>query len=175
MPSRSQTFEDSGNQGKHLGQKKPPRLADDGTIVDGEYFDGEAEESADGETAEDKGGKKGKGGKPDKLRGGNGAPTKGVYDPSQGGYKTFGTEGQGKGKKGSRGGKEKCKKRQMYVTVTKNETAAADPDAGAGRRVLQSEDTTTLEFGAFSFLDDEGAMQIGGAIAAVAVAMISYF
>lgn len=86
-------------------------MADDGTIVDGEYIDGEVEESADGETAEGKGGKRGKGGKPSKLRGGNGAPTKGVYDASQGGYKTFGTEGQGNGKKGSRGGKEKCKKR----------------------------------------------------------------
>lgn len=148
-------------------------MADDGTIEDGEYLEGEVEESADGETAEGKGGKRGKGNKPDKLRGGNGAPTKGVYDPTQGGYKTFGTEGQGKGKKGSRGGKEKCKKRQMYVTVTKNETAPADTDAG--RRVLQSEDSTTLEFGAFSFMDDEGATQIGGAIAAVAVAMISYF
>ena len=149
-------------------------MADDGTIEDGEYLEGDdeaddAEESADGEVK--KGGRGKSGSAPGKLRGGNGMPTKGKYDPSQGGYKTFGTEGQGSGKKGSRGKKEKCSKRKMFVTVTKNETAPAEVDAG---RRLQEAESTTLEFGAFSFVDD-GAMKIGGAMAAVAVAMISYF
>jgi hypothetical protein len=55
------------------------------------------------------------------TRGGYGAPTKGEYDSSEGGYKTFGTEGQGSSKKGMKGDGEKCSKRKMYVTVTATE------------------------------------------------------
>lgn len=51
------------------------------------------------------------------TRGGYGAPTKGSYDPSEGGYKTFGTEGQGSSKKGLKGESDKCSERKMYVTV----------------------------------------------------------
>ena len=61
----------------------------------------------------------------------------------------------------------------MYVTVTKNDTTEAEPSTA--RRVLQETQTTTLQFGAYSFVDDDKAMQLGGAFAAVAIAMISYF
>ena len=57
----------------------------------------------------------------DSTRGGYGKPTKGEYDASEGGYKTFGTEGQGENKKGMKGDGEKCAGRKMYVTVTATE------------------------------------------------------
>ena len=168
MPSRSQAFEDAGDQGLHKGQKKPPRKNADGTIEDGEYMEDD-EESADGSSERPKRPKRGK---PSKTRGGYGAPTKGKYDPTQGGYKTFGTEGQGNTKKGARGDKEKCSQRKMYVTVSATEVV---DDSSATRRVLQaSEDTTVLEFGAFPFLSDvDGAFRIGGAIAGLAMAILS--
>jgi len=73
-----------------------------------------------------------------KTRGGFGKPTKGEYNTTDGGYKTFGSEGQGEGKEGLRGDSERCSKRQMYVTVTATENQS-------------DSDTVLLEFGAYSF------------------------
>jgi hypothetical protein len=49
---------------------------------------------------------------------GYGQPTMGTYDPKKGGFKSFGTLGQGDISKGARNEKdEKCKKRKILVTV----------------------------------------------------------
>lgn len=79
-----------------------------------------------------------------KTRGGYGKPTKGDYDTTQGGFKTFGTEGQGNSTKGLKGDGEKCSERQMYITVT----ATGD---------LTSSDTILLEVGSYTFEDDTPA------------------
>lgn len=109
MPSRNSSFEDSGDQGKYMGQKKPPKRRDNGTVEDGEYIDG-MDEFGDMEGEGQRGPGGGDGGRGphgggggggagsggshmNKTRGGYGNPTKGEYDTEQGGYKTFGTEG----------------------------------------------------------------------------------
>ncbi len=83
MPARNTSNADSGNQGQYNGQKKPPKKAQNGTVQDGEYIDGGAPQ---------------KGNATNKTRGGGGTPTKGEYNSTSGGYKTFGSEGQGQGK-----------------------------------------------------------------------------
>jgi hypothetical protein len=68
-------------------------------------------------------------------------PTKGSYDAADKGFKSFGTEGQGKDEEGLKGettGKGDC--RQMRVTVT----AVAD----------QGSDTILLEVGAYDFIEE---------------------
>lgn len=72
---------------------------------------------------------------------GYGQPTKGSYSTTDKGYKTFGTEGQGKDKEGLKSetsDKKDC--RQMRVTVT----AVAD----------QGTDTILLEMGAYDFIEE---------------------
>lgn len=129
MPTRDQTFEDSGDQGTEAkgGQKKPPRRKGDGSKTEGESIDEEKvylEEKNvhDEEMAEKEEEKKswfGKGDeeehtyerKPRPEEGesmedttateGYGAPTKGKYNADDKGYKTFGTIGQGENKEGA--------------------------------------------------------------------------
>jgi hypothetical protein len=139
MPARNSSFSDSGDQGKFQGQKKPPKKRDDGTVEDGEYIDGKDQ------FGQNDGGKRpGGGGGGSKTntteRGGYGKPTKGDYNTTEGGYKTFGTEGQGENKKGLKGDKEECAERFLYITVTGNNQTA-------------SSDTILLEIGSYTFYD----------------------
>jgi hypothetical protein len=137
LPARNQTFINSGNQGKKLGQLKPKRKTKDGRIVPGQDMKAEKEflkkkkekkdrENNAGGNANGQGNGKGQGTqnapwyrpfaeeeltpeeeglKPEPEEGtmtneteptvGYGLPTKGTYNFTDGGYKTFGTEGQG--------------------------------------------------------------------------------
>lgn len=103
MPTRNMTFADSGDQGQYQGQKKPPKKNKNGTVEDGEYMDGlnEFGESSEGENKRQGGGNKG--GSMNSTRGGYGKPTKGEYNTTQGGFKTFGSEGQGEVRSGLKG------------------------------------------------------------------------
>jgi len=72
---------------------------------------------------------------------GYGKPTKGSYNSTDKGYKTFGTEGQGNNTEGVMDkDSSKTSERGMYVTVT----AVAD----------QGSDTILLETGNYDFLDE---------------------
>jgi len=72
---------------------------------------------------------------------GYGKPTKGSYNSTEKGYKTFGTEGQGNSTEGVKdSGDDKNSCRQVEVSVT----AVAD----------QGSDTVFLEVGTYDFLED---------------------
>jgi len=72
---------------------------------------------------------------------GYGKPTKGSYNSTEKGYKTFGTEGQGNNTEGV---KEKNSTKGACRQTTISVTAVAD----------QGSDTVFLEVGTYEFLDD---------------------
>lgn len=98
---------------------------------------------------------------------GYGKPTKGSYNSTEKGYKTFGTEGQGNNTEGVMDKDSKKKSdRGMYVTVT----AVAD----------QGTDTILLETGNYDFLEEyewamESAMTKVVSLAAIAMVSITMF
>jgi hypothetical protein len=210
MPSRNQSFENSGEQGNSTkgGQKMPKRRKGDGSMTnetdvseEKEYIEKKDQWEQDEQDKEGEGGgwfnfgggdkkknrekgpkKPGKnstntttfdGEKPRPRDGegmneteavkGYGQPTKGSYNSTEKGYKTFGTEGQGPNKEGVKdSGSSKEENRSMYVSVT----AVAD----------QGSDTILLELGNYDFLEEytwaEGA--IAKAVSIGAIAMISF-
>lgn len=86
---------------------------------------------------------------------GYGEPTKGAYDATEKGFKTFGTEGQGKDKEGLKGEKSDKKDcRQMRVSVT-----AVDD---------QATDTILLEIGAYDFIEEYEWVEEGSSKLALA-------
>ena len=171
LPTRDQSFEDSGNQGEKGGQKKPPRRKGDGSKTDGEDVDEEKEyldekktkeELTDEEKAEKEDGgwfKKEKDGEGETEEGvkprpeegetmeetdaveGYGQPTKGTYSTGDKGYKTFGTTGQGENKEGA---KEDDASEEKDRTVIISVTANFD----------QGDETILLETGNYEFLEE---------------------
>jgi hypothetical protein len=77
---------------------------------------------------------------------GFGIPTWGFYDPKKGGYKAFGTVGQGDQKQGIRGPKEdKCMPRKILVTVT---------------AIPTPQNTTVPTTSLFSFAEPSGSVDL---------------
>lgn len=100
---------------------------------------------------------------------GYGVPTKGSYNSTEKGYKTFGSEGQGNNTEGCKNtNSSSTAERGMYVTVT----AVAD----------QGTDTILLEVGNYEFLEeyvwetvaDEESAQFVKAITFATIALISF-
>ena len=193
MPPRNQDFSDSGDQGSYGGQKRPPKKNEDGEDVDqGEFGEGKRPRpTTDEDTEEEETGFFGrpKGPKPDELaeddeetteevdygtaEEGYGKPTKGTYDASEGGYKTFGSVGQGESTEGLvEDDAEVCQERNMYITVTANEDLADSTDGS---------DTILLEVGSYSFqeiVNEEAeessvALKAGLATLSLAAAMMA--
>lgn len=108
MPPKDIAFDFTGNMGQYDDQYLPKRKTKQGQWkkaikLKGNIFDkfalDEIEDDDEGE--------------------GIGAPAAGFYDIFKGGFKSFGTVGQGKSKKGARKKKEpKCRNRKLLVTVT---------------------------------------------------------
>ena len=128
-PSFKMSFKNQGKQGS--GQKRPPRKDSEGNIITSKKL-GEADTDRkppplfkDAKTLKDT-----------YTDGGFGQPSTGTYDPKVKGFKTFGTLGQGKEKKGAKDRlAAACKKRMQYVTVTatKDFTASA---GGSGSELI---------------------------------------
>ena len=121
MPNRNMTTSNSGDQNSYKGQKNPPKKQANGTVKDGEYNNGTRGNASVNTT-----------------RGGGGNATKGTYNATSSGFKTFGTEGQGSSQQGLLGDSAVCSQRQQYLTVT----ASVDQNAT---------ETTLIEFGAYTF------------------------
>ena len=100
---------------------------------------------------------------------GLGLPSKGVYSAELGGYKTFGTDGQGEDTAGLREeGDSTCGERVMLVTITATEdtSSAAAEEGGAGGRLLQeAESELTMSIGNYQFADDAAATALEAELA----------
>lgn len=92
---------------------------------------------------------------------GYGQPSRGSYSMDMGGYKTFGTSGQGNLPQGAKDeGSETCSDRMMMVQVTATKDTTATPVVSSVSphsrhpRVLQSTSSATMTVGNYQFLDD---------------------
>lgn len=93
---------------------------------------------------------------------GYGLPSKGKYSMMMGGYKSFGTEGQGEDGIGAKDDNATtCSDRVMLITVTANEdtgtnAASASTTSGSSHPIVMSgeESWLELEVGNYYFLDD---------------------
>lgn len=95
--------------------------------------------------------------KADNAVAGFGQPTWGLYNASEGGFKSFGTSGQGSVKEGIKQGNDSvCKPRKMLVTIT----AVAKAKAARRLELTNSTPTTlTLSMGTAPFIGEIGSSQ----------------
>ena len=171
LPQRNQTFENSGNQNRASkgGQRKPGRRMGNGTRTKPENVneekqfmnkkqknkekkmknEKEKDESwvrpfmPEEEVVEDEKPRPAEGGSVNETEPvvGYGMPTKGAYDTTEGGYKTFGTEGQGEDTEGVKDISDpEEESRSMIISVT----AVAN----------QASTTMELQTGNFEFLEE---------------------
>ena len=107
MPLRNQTFEDAGEQGKYSTQFKPSRLLANGLTTDPVELGLKENESAF-DPLVDQG----------TAYMGYGTTTQGEYTVEKGGWKTFGSIGQGPILQGTKGlNQNDCENRQVFVTL----------------------------------------------------------
>jgi hypothetical protein len=107
LPPRDQSFENTGNNGRFNGQEFPKRKTKDGKWTDQGKIHGHGHDQEEDIDMADT-----------TAVVGYGEPTAGDYDLEVGGYKTFGTLGQGHDNKGLKNhNKHKCANREMFVSV----------------------------------------------------------
>lgn len=108
MPPKDIAFDFTGNMAKYDDQYLPRRKTKNGEWKKAIKLKGSKKDKEALDEFED-----------DDEEEGVGAPAAGFYDPKKGGYKAFGTVGQGDKSKGARKKKEpKCRNRKLLVTVT---------------------------------------------------------